>query len=47
MTLVTDVQHGVQLLRLIPQQALQVADEAIDVAFAGCLADDVLVIVVS
>lgn len=47
MSLVADVQHGVQLPRLISQQALQVADKAVYVAFAGRLADDVLVVVVS
>lgn len=44
MTLVTD---GVQLTRLISQQALQVADKAVDVAFASRLADDILVVVIS
>ncbi len=47
MTLVADIQQGVQLPRLISQQALQVADEAVDVAFSGRLVDDVLVVVVS
>lgn len=47
MTLVAGVQHGVKLPRLISQQALQVADKAVYVAFAGRLADDVLVVVVS
>lgn len=46
MTLVTDVQYGVQLPRLISQQALQVADKAVDIAFASRLADNVLVVVV-
>lgn len=47
MTLFTDVQHAVQLSRLVSQQALQVADKAVDVAFASRLADDVFVVVVS
>lgn len=47
MSLAADVQHGMKLSRLVSQQALQVADEAIDVAFAGSLAYDVLVVVVS
>lgn len=47
MTLVTDVQYGVQLSRLISQQALQVADKAVDIAFAGRLAYNVLVVVIS
>lgn len=47
MSLVADVQHGVQLPRLISEQALQVADKAVYVAFSSRLADDVLVVVVS
>lgn len=47
MTLVCNVQHGVQLPRLVSQQALQVADEAVNVAFAGCLPNDVLVVVIA
>lgn len=47
MTLAADVQHGMKLSRLISQQALQVADKAVHVAFAGSLAYDVLVVVVS
>lgn len=46
-TLTTDVQQSVQLARLVSQQALQVADKAVDVAFAGRFADDVFVIVVA
>lgn len=42
-----DVQHGVELLGRVAQQALQVADEAVDVAFPGRLVDDVLVVVVA
>lgn len=41
-----DVQHGVELLRRVAQQALQVTDETVDVAFPGRLVDDVLVVVV-
>lgn len=47
MTFVSDVQHGVQFPRLVSQQALQVADKAVNVALACRLADDVLVVVVS
>lgn len=47
MTLATDVQHSVQLPRFISQQALQVTDKAVDVAFAGRLAYNVFVIVVA
>ena len=47
MVFTTDVQHGMQLPGLISQQALQVADKAVDVAFASSLADDVLVVVVA
>ena len=46
-TLATNVQHGVQLSRLVSQQALQVADEAVDVALPRRLAYDVFVVVVA
>ena len=36
-----------QLLWCVAQQALQVADEAVDVALAGRLVDDVLVVIVT
>ena len=41
-----EVDHGVNLFRTVPQQPLQVAHESIDVSFAPCLQDYVLVIVV-
>lgn len=47
MSLGVYVQHGVQLPWLISQQALQVADKPVNVAFARCLANDVLVVVVA
>lgn len=46
MTLVADLQYGVKLSRLVSQQALQVADKAVHVAFSSGLSDDVLVVVV-
>lgn len=46
-TLAADVQHGMQLLGLISEKVLQVADKAINIAFPSCLTDDILVIVVS
>ena len=42
-----DANHLVQLLRRVSQKALQVTDEAVDVALARRLMDDVLVIVVA
>lgn len=36
-----------ELLRRVAQQALQVADKTVDVAFPGRLVDDVLVVVVA
>lgn len=47
MTFVPDVQHSMQLPGLISQQALQVADKAVYVAFAGRLAYDVFVVVIA
>ena len=38
---------GEQLLRSVAEQPLQLADEAVDVALAGGLVDDVLVVIVS
>lgn len=46
MTLIADFQYGLKLSRLVSQQALQVADKAVHIAFSCCLSDDVLVIVV-
>lgn len=43
----SEVDHGVNLLRTVPQQPLQVAHESIDVSFAPSLQDYVLVIIVS
>jgi len=42
-----NVQHGVQLLGRVAQQALQVTDESVHVALARRLVDDVLVVVVA
>lgn len=42
-----DADHLVQLLGRVSQKALQVTDEAVDVALARRLMDDVLVIVVA
>lgn len=42
-----DPQDGMQLLRREPQQVLQVADEAVHVALARRLVDDVLVVIVA
>lgn len=42
-----DVQAAQDLLRRLSQHALHVADEAVDVAFARRLVDDVLVVVVA
>lgn len=42
-----NVQTGQDLLRRLSQHALNVTDEAVDVAFARCLVDDVLVVVVT
>lgn len=47
MALAADVQYCLQLSGLVSQQALQVADKAVHVAFTGCFADDVLVVVVA
>ena len=41
-----EVDHGVHLLGGVAEQALQVADEPVDVALARRLQDDVLVVVV-
>lgn len=46
MTVVADFQDGLKLSRFVSQQALQVADKAVHVAFSGRLSDDVLVVVV-
>lgn len=46
MTLSADLQYGMKLSRLASQQALQVADEAVHVAFPSRLSNNVLVIVV-
>lgn len=46
MTLTADLQYGMELSRLVSQQALQVADEAVHVAFPSCLSNDVFVVVV-
>lgn len=42
-----DVQHCVQLLGRVPQEALQVTHKAVHVAFTRCLVDDVFVIIVA
>lgn len=42
-----DIQHGVELPRLVAQQSLEVADEAVDISLARRLVDDVLVVVVA
>lgn len=41
------VQHGVELLGSVAQQAFQVTDKAVDVALPRRLVDDVLVVVVT
>lgn len=41
------IQHCMQLLGSVPQQAFQVTDKAVDIAFPRCLVDDILVIVVT
>lgn len=41
------IQHGVQLLGGVSQQALQVADKAVHVALTRCLVDDIFVIIVA
>ena len=43
----SEVDHGMNLLGTVPQQPLQVAHKSIDVSFAPCLQDYVLVIIVS
>ena len=42
-----EVHHGVNLLRAVAKQALQVADEPVDVTLSGRFQDDVLVVIVS
>lgn len=46
MTLVADLQDTMKFSRLVSQQALQVADETVHVAFSSRLSNDVLVIIV-
>ena len=38
----SEVHHGVNLLRAVAKQALQVADEPVDVTLSGRFQDDVL-----
>lgn len=42
-----DVQHCVELLGCVPQEALQVTHEAVHVAFTRRLVDDVFVVIVA
>lgn len=42
-----DVQHGMQLLGRVPQQALKVTHEAVHIAFPCRLVNDVFVIIVA
>ena len=42
-----EINHSVHFLGRVAQQALQVANEPVDVPFAGRLEDDVLVVVVA
>jgi len=42
-----EIDHGVQLFRSIPQEILEITDEAVDVSLAGGFVDDVLIVVVA
>ena len=42
-----EVHHGMNLLRTVTQQALEITDEPVDVTFPGCFENDVLVVVIS
>lgn len=42
-----DVQHGVEFLGRVPEEALQITHKAVHIAFTRCLVDDVFVIIVA
>ena len=42
-----EVHHGMNLLRTVSQQTLEITDEPVDVSFPRCFENDVLVVVIS